>query len=308
MRRRSPGRTNWHSYPRDTTAFSPILAKRTGTPNLMSHRDLILKRRKIFIRFEEPSVIGHQRSAKAETNCPTDLIDSSGFSRNSGKQTARSNSLTRQEIILKILKRLIRFEEPSMIGRQRSAKTKTNCPTHVFESKLLTSILVKRTARPKSLKLMEMILKMLKQLIRCQQQIDGTVVLHGPPGILTDPKVCNRRIFNVLDAFFGLRIAGFKGGEPKPPKLNVFSCMLQKTAASWNKGKRPINEWDPGHGLGNRAEVERTAGTLKLAWLWAGAGERKDGERLRTKPKCCRKQAGCKCDRRAINGLTPVCS
>jgi hypothetical protein len=204
-------RTNWHSYPQDPRALSSILTKRTGTPILMSHRELILKTRKIFIRFEEPSVICHMRSAKAETNCPTDLPDSSKFSRNSGKRTARPNSLIRQEIILKILKRLTRFREPSVIGRQRAAKTKTNCPTHVFESKLLTSILVKRTAGPKSLKLMEMILKILKQLIRCQQQIDGPIVLYGARGILTDPKACNHRLFNALDQVFALKIAGFEG-------------------------------------------------------------------------------------------------
>jgi hypothetical protein len=229
-------------------------------------------------------------ASTAETNCPSYPPDKTTFSSILAKRTGGSNLMSHQDLILKILKRFIRSQEPSAIGGQRSAKAKTNCPTHVFESKLLTSFLVKRTARPKPMKAMEMILKILKRFIRCQQQIQSTAVLHGP-GILTDPKASNHRIFNMLDPFFGLRIAGFEGGEPKPSKRNFFNYMLQKTAASWNKSKHPINELDPGHGLGNRAGVERTAGTLNSAWPCARPGKRKTAkEIMKTKPKSHRKQ------------------
>jgi hypothetical protein len=112
----------------------------------------------------------------------------------------------------------------------------------------------------------DLILRRRKRFIRCQQQIDGKV-LRGTPGLLTDPKACNRSIFNGLDPFVGLKIVGFEGGEPKPPKCNVFSCMLQKTAASWNKGKRPINELDPRNSSG--AEVAAHFGVILEAGLEA---------------------------------------
>ena len=128
-------------------------------------------------------------------------------------------------------------------GAARTAsRAKTNCHGYQQDSTTLSSIFRKRTDRLKIMSHQDLILKILKGFIRCQQQIDGTAVLHGAPGILTEPKACNHVIFNVLDRFFALRIAGFEGGEPKPSKCNVFSCMLRKTAASWNKGECPINE------------------------------------------------------------------
>jgi hypothetical protein len=62
-------------------------------------------------------MIGRQQSAKAKTNCPADPSDSSGFSRNSDKRTARPNPLSRQGIILKILKRLIRSHQQIVIKK-----------------------------------------------------------------------------------------------------------------------------------------------------------------------------------------------
>jgi hypothetical protein len=170
-RRTNLSKTNCPTDLVDSEWLNRNSGKRTVRSNSLSQQEIILKILKQPIRFREPSMIGHRQSAKSETNCPTDVFDSSGFSRNSGKRTARSNFLTRHGIILKILRRLIRFRELSMIGRQPSAKAETNCPTHVFESELLTSILVKRTAWPNSLSQEGIILKILKRFIRCHQQI-----------------------------------------------------------------------------------------------------------------------------------------
>jgi hypothetical protein len=153
----------------DASGFSRNSGKRTARPNSLTRREIVLKILKRFIRFEGPSMIGHERAAKNETNYLTDLFDCSGVSQNSGKRTARPNSLIQRRTIPKIIKRSIRFREPSVIGRQRSAKAETNCPTHVFEWKLVTSILVKRTARPNLLILHVIILKILKRLIRFRE-------------------------------------------------------------------------------------------------------------------------------------------
>jgi hypothetical protein len=112
-----------------------------------------------------------RRTNLAETNCPTDVFDSSGFSLNSGKRTARPNSLVPQGIILKILKPFIRFDEPSMIGRLRSAKAETNWYADLSDPEGLNRDLGKRTGTPKFMKIIGIILKTPKIFIRCHQQI-----------------------------------------------------------------------------------------------------------------------------------------
>jgi hypothetical protein len=226
LRRTNLSETNCPTDVSDSSGLTRNSGKRTARPNSLSQQGIILKILKQLIRFQELSANSRQRSAaqcKTETNCPTQVIDVEAFIQNFGKRTARPNSLSRQEIILKILKQLTRFEEPSMIARHRLAKAETNWHTDLCEPKGLNPNLGKRTGTPKSMKIMGIILKTPKIFIRSHQQVDGTVVLHGAPGLLTDPKACNRSIFSVLDPFFGLKIAGFEGVEPKPPKRNVFS-------------------------------------------------------------------------------------
>jgi hypothetical protein len=156
-------------------------------------------------------------------------------------------------------------------------RSKTNCPAHVFESKGLNSILVKRTVRPKLMIHRDLILKRRKGFIRCQQQID----VPGAPGLLTDPKACNRSIFNGLDPFLGSKSQDSRGANLNHINAMFSVVCFRRGAASWNKGKPPINELDPGHGLGKSSG--RTAGTLNSAWPWAGAGEKtpRDYERSR---------------------------
>jgi hypothetical protein len=174
--------TNWHGYSSDSRLFSSILAKRTGRPKLLIQHGLILKSREKFIRCKGPAAVSNGPSAEesidSETNWHGYSSDSRLFSSILGKRTGRPNLLIQHSLILKSRKKFIRFEEPSAISHQQSAAgstNETNCQAHVSESRSLTSILAKRTVRPKPSIQQHLILKILKRFIRCHLQIDGTV-------------------------------------------------------------------------------------------------------------------------------------
>jgi hypothetical protein len=94
------------------------------------------------------------------------------------KRTGRLNNLILQVLILKILKRLIRFRKLSALSRRPSVKAKTNWHAYPRDSIRVSPILAKQTGTLKSLILSGIILKILKKFIRCEEH---SAISHQRP-------------------------------------------------------------------------------------------------------------------------------
>jgi len=93
--------TNWHADLSDQQRFSRNLSKRTGRPNLLKTRKMILKTPKMFVRFKQlPSMICGGRLG-AETNWPAEVAENQGLDFNLGKRTGRPKLMSHQELILR---------------------------------------------------------------------------------------------------------------------------------------------------------------------------------------------------------------
>jgi len=78
--------------------------------------------------------------------------------------------MIQQEIILKILKRFIRWQESSVVSFQFSVRRKTNWQAYPHDSKLFSSIFGKRTGTSNLMNRQDLILKILNPFIRLPER------------------------------------------------------------------------------------------------------------------------------------------
>jgi hypothetical protein len=109
------------------------------------------------------------RSA-SKTNWHSYLLDGRELISILSKQTGTLMFLILKEIVLKILKRFIRCEQYLVLSRQLSAKTKTNWHAYPSEIGQFNGFSGKQTGTHNRLNQQDLILKILKRFIRCEQQ------------------------------------------------------------------------------------------------------------------------------------------
>jgi hypothetical protein len=103
--------TNWLSYATDSMRLSSFFGKRTGWVKAMTSQDLILKMLKSFIRSTSPASINEFGVEPRETNWMGYHQDFKLLSSILGKRTGWVKAMSRQHLILKILKSFIRCHQ-----------------------------------------------------------------------------------------------------------------------------------------------------------------------------------------------------
>jgi hypothetical protein len=101
-----------------------------------------------------------------ETNWRVDASDFRQLDRTSSKRTGRPNPMKKIGIILKTLKRFIRWHGRSRLQWQRAQESETNWRGDVIDLMQVARISGKRIGRPKLLKEKGMILEMPKLFVR----------------------------------------------------------------------------------------------------------------------------------------------